>query len=92
MTSVSSTENPAIAVAYKFSGVRTLMDVGGGNGSLLSVILQANPKLKGVLFDQPSVIARASQDRHLKPKGIAERCVLESGDFFEAVPKAVMLT
>jgi hypothetical protein len=87
MTSVSSTENPAIAAAHKFSGIRTLVDVGGGNGSLLATILKANPKLKGVLFDQPSVIARARQDRHVTANGVAERCTLESGDFFEAVPK-----
>ena len=87
MTSVSSMENPAIAVAYKFSGVRTLVDVGGGNGSLLSVILQANTKLKGVLFDLPPVITRARQDRHVTAKSIAERCQLESGDFLESVPK-----
>src|SRR6202521_1751917 len=83
MTNVSSTENPAIAAAYKFSGIRPLVDVGGGNGSLLASILKANPKLKGVLFDQPSVSARAKQDRHVTAKGIAERCTLESGDFFE---------
>jgi hypothetical protein len=87
MTNVSSTENPAIAAAYKFSGIRTLVDVGGGNGSLLATILKANPKLKGVLFDQPSVITRAKQDRHVTAKGIAERCTLESGDFFEAVAR-----
>ena len=87
MTNVSSTENPAIATAYRFAGIRTLVDVGGGNGSLLAAILKANPKLKGVLFDQPSVIARAKQDRHVTAKGIAERSALESGNFFEAVPK-----
>jgi hypothetical protein len=87
MSSVSSTENPAIAAAYKFSGIRTLVDVGGGNGSLLATILKANPKLKGVLFDQPSVIARARQDRYVTANGVAERCTLESGDFFAAVPK-----
>jgi O-methyltransferase domain/Dimerisation domain len=87
MTSVSSMENPAIAAAYKFSGIRTVVDVGGGHGSLLSAILKANPKLKGVLFDQPSVSMRAKQDRYVTPKVIAERCTLESGDFFEAVPK-----
>jgi hypothetical protein len=87
MTSVSSMENPAIAAAYNFPGIRTLVDVGGGNGSLLATILEANPKLKGVLFDLPSVIARARQDRHVTAKGIAERRTLESGDFFEAVPK-----
>jgi O-methyltransferase domain/Dimerisation domain len=87
MTSVSATENPAIAAAYKFSGIRTLVDVGGGNGSLLAAILKANSKLKGVLFDLPSVSARANQDRHVTAKGIAERCTLESGNFFAAVPK-----
>jgi hypothetical protein len=87
MTSVSSTENQAIAAAYKLSGIRTLVDVGGGNGSLLASLLKANPKLKGVHFDLPSVGSRARIDGHLTMKGIAERCTLESGNFFEAAPK-----
>jgi hypothetical protein len=87
MTSLSGTENPAIAAAYRFSGLGTLVDVGGGHGSLLATILKANRKLKGVLFDQPSVVARAEQDQHVTAKGIKERCRLESGNFFEAVPK-----
>jgi hypothetical protein len=87
MTSISVTENPAIAAAYKFSGIRTLVDIGGGHGSLLATILKANSKLKGMLYDQPSVIARAEKDQHVTAKGIAERCKLESGNFFEAVPK-----
>ena len=86
MSSLSATENPAIAAAYKFAGIRTLVDVGGGHGSLLAAILKANPKLQGVLFDQPSVIARARKDRHLNAKGIAKRCTLQSGSFFDAVP------
>ena len=87
MTSLSGTENPAIAAGYKFSGLRTLVDVAGGHGSLLATILKANPKLRGVLFDQPSVIARAGKDQHVTAKGIADRCTLEAGDFFESVPK-----
>jgi hypothetical protein len=87
MTSVSSMENPAIAAAFKSSGIRTVVDIGGGNGSLLATILKANPKMRGVLFDQPSVIARARQHQYVTAKDIAERCALESGDFFEAVPK-----
>jgi len=62
------------------------VDVGGGHGSLLATILKANPKLKGVLFDQLSVIARAQKDQYVTAKGIAERCTLESGSFFETVP------
>jgi len=87
MTSLSRTENPAITAAYKFSTVQTLVDVGGGHGSLLGTILKANPKLKGVLFDQPSVISRARNDQHVTAKRIAARCTFESGSFFEAVPK-----
>jgi O-methyltransferase len=87
MTSISSTENPAIAAAYKFSGIRTLVDVGGGHGSLLATILQANPKLKGVLFDLPPVITSAKQDQRVTAKGIAERRTLEAGNVFQAVPK-----
>ena len=86
MTSLSQNENPAISAAYNFSGVRTLVDIGGGHGSLLGAILKANPKLKGVLFDQPSVIARAGNDQHVTAKGVAGRCSLESGSFFETVP------
>jgi hypothetical protein len=87
MTSLSGAENPAVATAYNFSRIGTLIDVGGGHGSLLAIILKANPKLKGLLYDQPSVIAEASKDRHVTAKGIVNRCKLEGGDFFESVPK-----
>ena len=83
----SDPTNPAIAAAYKFPKGRTLVDVGGGHGSLLAAILKANPSLKGVLFDQSAVIARAENDKHITAKGIAQRCRLESGNFFEGVPK-----
>ena len=87
MTSLSANENPTIAAAYKFTGIGTLVDIGGGHGSLLAMILKANKKLKGVLFDQPSVIARAQKDQHVTAAGIAERVSLVAGNFFEAVPR-----
>lgn len=86
MTSWSGAENPAVAAAYKFSTLGTLVDVGGGHGSLLTTIMNANPKINGILYDQPSVIARAENDRHVTSKGISERCTLEAGDFFQSVP------
>ena len=85
--SATGLTNPAIAAAYKFSRFRTLVDIGGAHGALLATILKANQKLNGVLFDQPSVIAGARKSRHVTAKGIAERCTLESGSFFESVPK-----
>jgi hypothetical protein len=91
MTSLSSTENRVVAAAYqkacKSAGVRTLVDVAGGLGSLLAMILRANRTLKGVLFDLPPVIARAQNDQHVTAPGVSERCTLAAGDFFLAVPE-----
>ena len=87
MTSLSGVENPAVAAACKLSAISTLVDVGGGHGSLLATILKANRKLNGVLYDQPSVIARAKKDQHVTAKGIAKRCTLKAGDFFKLVPR-----
>ena len=86
-SSTTGLTNPAIVAAYRFSRLRTLVDVGGGHGSLLATILKANPKLNGVLFDRPSVIAGARNSRHVTAKGLANRCTFESGDFFASVPK-----
>ena len=49
----------AIAASYDFSPFGTLVDVGGGNGSLLIGILNANPKLRGILFDMPHAAEKA---------------------------------
>jgi hypothetical protein len=90
MTSLSGTENPEMAAAYqqihKTAGIRTLVDVAGGFGSLLALILRKNAKLEGVLFDLPPVIERAKQDRHVTAQAIAKRCTLTGGDMFVSVP------
>lgn len=83
----TSLTNAAVAEAYNFSKFGTLVEVGGGYGSLLATILAAHPKLKGVLYDQPSVIAGAKTSQFVTAKGIAERCTLEGGNFFDSVPK-----
>jgi hypothetical protein len=73
----SSTESMtrAVADAYNFAGLRTIVDVGG--------ILQANPQARGVLFDRPTVAAAGGL---LASMGVADRCEVVAGDFFEAVP------
>ena len=85
MQSIHGTETKQMLDAYDFSRFATLMDIGGGNGSLLVEVLRANPGLKGVLFDQGHVIeaARGFMESH----GFANRCQLISGDFFVSVPK-----
>lgn len=75
---------PAIAAAYDYSRFATLMDVGGGNGQLLSLILAATPGLRGVLFDHPTGVGAATAN--LRAAGVDDRCEVVAGDFFVAVP------
>jgi hypothetical protein len=69
---------------YDVSGVRTVADIGGAHGVLLSAVLRANPAARGILFDLPHVIATAADA--LAAQALSERCELVSGSFFEAVP------
>ena len=84
MTSFSSVEIAGVRADYDFSSIRTLVDVAGGHGSLLTSILQANPGMTGILFDVPEVIERAKA--HISNSGVSDRCQLSSGSFFESVP------
>jgi hypothetical protein len=74
----------ALLAAYDFSRFEQLVDVGGGEGALLRDILRATPRLQGILFDQPSVVAGAS---NILTGDIAERCQIVGGDFFVSVPE-----
>jgi O-methyltransferase domain/Dimerisation domain len=74
----------AVAAAYDFSPFHRIVDVGGGNGTLLAGILEANPTLTGVVFDLPEVAARATQQ--VRELGLAARCEIVGGDFFKEVP------
>jgi hypothetical protein len=84
MTVATAEEATAVAPVYDFTGFRSVVDVGGGRGALLAAILKANPQLRGVLFDAPHVVATAGS--FLQEQGIADRCGVVGGDFFEAVP------
>ncbi|HVF01819.1 MAG TPA: methyltransferase [Rubrobacteraceae bacterium] len=85
MTGLSLAEAEAVVRSYDFSGTGALVDVGGGKGTLLAAILAANPALRGILFDQPHVVADAKD--LLERAGVADRCEVVSGSFFEAVPE-----
>jgi hypothetical protein len=84
MTSISSVELPQIVAAYDFSAFDRIVDVGGGAGALLHGILSANPKLRGVLFALPSVVAGADR---LRSGSLAARCEIVGGDMFQSVPE-----
>ena len=74
----------ALLDAYSFTGVREVVDVGGGRGALIAGILRAYAELRGILFDMTEVISTAGP--LLDRAGIANRCKVVGGDFFTAVP------
>lgn len=84
MASASSSTNAAVVAAYDFSGLGTLVDVGGGSGAALCSILEATPELRGVVFDLPHVEQRARE--FIAARKLSARCSFEAGSFFDAVP------
>ncbi len=85
MVGIHGRESNAVLDAYDFSVFGVVADIGGGNGSQLTDILQKHTKMKGVLFDLPHVIERAKERIHAS--GLLDRCKLVAGSFFDAVPE-----
>jgi hypothetical protein len=86
MASVSGTENAAVARAYAFGRFARLVDVGGAHGHLLATILRRSKKLRGVLYDQPQVVAGAKASGFVDAPDVRERIEVAGGSFFESVP------
>jgi hypothetical protein len=75
MTSKSHRDIAAVLPACDFSQFATIADIAGGRGHLLRAILRAHPRIKGILFDQPHVVAEVSADR-------GENLTVVAGNFF----------
>jgi hypothetical protein len=75
----------AILDAYDFSGFQTLVDVGGGDGTLAAHILGAHPGMTGIVADTPSVIKKARD--LIRSVGLEHRCTAVACDFFESIPQ-----
>ncbi len=86
MASLSSLVAGAVASAYDFTGLSSVVDVGGGRGALLEAVLEAHGHLRGTVFDQAHVVAMAPSAA--ASASVASRWTAESGSFFEAVPPA----
>ncbi|HTV24527.1 MAG TPA: methyltransferase [Polyangiaceae bacterium] len=84
MSGYSALTGKAVAEAYDFSAIGTLLDVGGGHGAFLSLLLAKNPQLRGILFDRPEVIERAAATFERAHQ--ASRTRLVSGSFLDGVP------
>jgi O-methyltransferase domain len=83
MSGQSDQHNAALVAGYDFSAFRLLADIGGGQGSTLAAILQANRSLRGILIDLPSVVSDRSR---LQMAGVEDRCQIIGGDMFHDVP------
>lgn len=74
----------AVVRSIDFAGMGLVVDVGGGHGELIASILAAHPSLRGVLFDLAHATVAAG--RRLAAAGVADRCMLVTGSFFDAIP------
>jgi hypothetical protein len=84
MSALTAPVHARLLAAYDFTGIRTIVDVGGGQGALIAAILTAYGDMHGVLFDIPAVIDGARA--RIRAAGVESRCRLEAGDFFKEVP------
>jgi SAM-dependent methyltransferase len=66
------------------TGRRLAVDVGGGRGELLAILLRNRPDLRGVLYDLPQGVAEARP--FLESQGVADRVRIEPGSMFDSVP------
>jgi hypothetical protein len=84
MVGYHGAEPPAVARAYDFSRLKTIVDVGGATGNMLAAILSQHAVPRGVLYDRPHVVSDAPA--LLEARGVQARVTIEPGDFFERVP------
>jgi predicted O-methyltransferase YrrM len=80
----------ALVAVYDFPSGATVADIGGGVGTLLTTILAANTSLRGILVDRPHVVAEAPAK--LQAAGVADRCEVQGGDFFDTLPASDVYT
>jgi hypothetical protein len=72
------------AASDALRGARTLVDVGGGTGTLVAEVLRHHPEIAGVLLERPGMLELAKD--YLTEHGVADRCELVEGDFFSSIP------
>ena len=84
MANLTSGFKTTVIASLPLDGIRTIVDVGGADGTVLAAILAAHPHMRGVLFDLPHVIIDAAET--LARHGVEDRVDCVGGDFLESVP------
>ncbi len=77
-------DGPAVAAAYDWSSLGRVLDVGGGNGALLSALLKAHPELHGTVLDRD----RTAESARIRFAGdrLKDRADAVEGSFFDELP------
>lgn len=84
MTTLTAMDWPTVAAVYDFTPYSTIVDIGGGHGQLLSLMLAAAPGSTGVLLEREQLVK--ATEEHLRGVGVLDRCRVEAGSFFERAP------
>ncbi len=85
MTNSSLMLSYAILSEYNFGKANTIIDIGGGQGILLSMVLNKYKKIKGIVFDLPHVVEGAKEIA--VQYGVSDRLQTIPGNFFETIPE-----
>src|SRR6185312_5211418 len=67
--------------------VRLAVDVGGGQGRLLALVLTQQPHLRGIVVDRPEVVSSPAADT----APVADRLEMRGGDFFAMIPEGAQV-
>jgi SAM-dependent methyltransferase len=78
------TPDPEVLVTGGWDSVKTVVDVGGGTGTLLATILRARPNVRGTLVDLPATVARSGET--FRAAGVADRVTTVGQSFFDPLP------
>lgn len=71
---------------YRLPEGTVVADIGGADGSMMVRLLADDPGRRGIVFDQPEVVAAA--EKNLVDHNLADRVQAVAGDFFQSVPAA----
>lgn len=74
------------AAAYDWPETGLVIDVGGGTGALLAAVLEARPRLHGVLVDLPDTVARGRD--YFADRGLDGRSEVVGQSFFDPLPSS----
>jgi O-methyltransferase domain/Dimerisation domain len=93
MSDLSSLLAYAVLLAYDFSEISSIVDIGGGEGELLRNVLELYPEMTGVVFDSCNELRSPGLPNNKKPNNKRpnnkkeDRCSFVAGSFFDSVPE-----